>query len=95
MPLATASARAPEPDLLQAYLAWLRASGRKVQCYVACAQRFFARWPDPQAWASEALDVRLATTTGNQMALLNFLLYQGHLRPGYDYLLERKLCACR
>ena len=49
MPPATASARAPEPDLLQAYLSRLRARGRKVQCYVASAQRFFARWPDPQA----------------------------------------------
>jgi len=95
MPHATASARVPEPDLLQAYLAWLKASGRAVRCYVAPAQRFFAQWPDPQAWASEPLDVRLGTTAGNRLALLNFLLYQGHVRPGYDYLLERKLSVVR
>src|SRR5438094_155865 len=95
MPPATASARAPEPDLLQAYLAWLRASGRKVQNYVASAQRFFARWPHPQTWACESLDVRLTTTTGERLALLNFLVYQGHLRPGYDYLLERRLWVMR
>ena len=29
------------------------------------------------------------------MALLNFLLYQGYVRPGYDYLLERRLCVVR
>src|SRR5439155_11846829 len=74
---ATASARAPEPDLLQAYLAWLRASGRSVQNYVASARRFFARWPHPQTWACESLHVRLTTTTGEQLALLNFLLYLG------------------
>ena len=95
MPPATASARAPEPDLLQAYVAWLWTSDRKVQNYVASAQRFFARWPDPHAWAGESLDVRLRTTTGKQLTLLNFLLYQGHLRPGYDYLLERRLWVVR
>jgi hypothetical protein len=39
--------------------------------------------------------VRLASTTGNKVALINFLLYQGHLRPGYDYLLERRLSVVR
>jgi integrase len=41
--------------------------------------------------------VRLATTTttGKQLALLTFLLYQGHLHPGYDYLLERRLWVMR
>jgi site-specific recombinase XerD len=63
--------------------------------YARSARRFFKRWPDPQAWADEPLDVRLATTAGFQLALLNFLLYHGRLRPGYDYLLERKLCAIR
>jgi hypothetical protein len=47
MPPATASARAPEPELLQAYLAWRRASGRKVQHYVASAQRFFSAVAGP------------------------------------------------
>jgi integrase len=95
MPPATASARAPEPELLQAYVAWLRTTGRKDPRYVSSAQRFFARWPDPQAWAHEPLHVRLTTTARKQLALLNFLLYRGQLRPGYDYLLERRLWLVR
>jgi hypothetical protein len=29
-------------------------------------------------------------TPGEHPALLNFLLYQGHLHPGYDFLLSSK-----
>jgi hypothetical protein len=47
-----------------------------------------------RTWAREPLDVRLATTTGNQLVLLNFPLYQGYLHPGYDYLLERSVPLC-
>jgi hypothetical protein len=41
---------------------------------------------------AEAGVVRLATKS-NVWSLLNFLMFQGHLRPGYDYLVERKLTA--
>jgi len=79
-------------DLLDAYLAWLATSGRGNRTYVTFARSFLARWPDPQAWAAEPLAVRLGTGRHTR-PLLNFLMLQGHLRPGYDYLLERKLPA--
>ena len=37
------------------------------------------------------LAARLAGTRPPLQPLLNFLMLHGHLRPGYDYLLERKL----
>jgi hypothetical protein len=57
---------------------------------------FVARWSDPRAWAVEPLAVRLATPS-QARPLLNSLMLHGHLQPGYDYLLERKLSAlpCR
>src|SRR5439155_10886639 len=47
--------------------------------------------PDPQAWAGLPLAARLAGTRPHLQPLLNILMPHGHLRPGYDYLLERKL----
>jgi hypothetical protein len=55
------------------------------------ARCFLARFPDPQAWAALPLAARLAGTRPHLQPLLNFLMLHGHLRPGYDYLLERKL----
>jgi hypothetical protein len=93
MPPATASARVPDaPNLLQAYVASLMARGRANRSFLQGARAFLARWPDPQDWASEPLEVRLATG-GSQWSLLNFLMFWGHLQPGYDYLVERKLSA--
>jgi integrase len=51
-----------------------------------------ARWPDPQAWAAEPLPVRLSASPSAR-PFLNYLMLSGQLRPGYDYLLERKLPA--
>ena len=55
------------------------------------ARCFLARYPDPQAWAGLPLAARLAGTRPHLQPLLNFLMLHGHLRPGYDYLLDRKL----
>ncbi len=90
MPLATVNA--PAPDLLAAYLAHLSASGRGNRSFVTGARSFLKRWLEPQDWAREPLEVRLAAKS-NVWSLLNFLMFQGHLRPGYDYLVERKLTA--
>ena len=81
----------PEPaELLAAWVAHLRANRRRVwKNSVGPAERFLRRWPDPQRFADEPLDVRLGwprTTYG----FLDFLMVHGHLRPGYDYLLARK-----
>ena len=56
------------------------------------ARSFLRRWPDPQAWASEPLAVRLALPDVSRSFLM-FLLLHGHLRPGYDYLIRRKLTS--
>src|SRR5262249_43348114 len=57
------------------------------------ARCFLARFPGPQAWAALPLAARLAGTRPQLQPLLNFLMLHGHLRPGYDYLLDRKLTA--
>jgi site-specific recombinase XerD len=85
-----ACAPGPEPDLLGAYAAYLAATGRSGRLALAAAERFLARWPDPQAWAAEPLEVRLGAGQ-TVRPLLTFLMLQGHLRPGYDYLVARKL----
>jgi len=84
----------PEPagGLLDAYLAHLAAGERGNRTYVTFARSFLARWPDPQAWAAEPLALRLGANRHTR-PLLTFLMLHGHLQPGYDYLLERKLPA--
>lgn len=94
MPPLPAFLDAPEPAkrLLAAYRAWLASRGLGNPNFEQGARWFLVRWPAPQAWAREPLGVRLAAGT-NVRPLLNFLMLHGHLRPGYDYLLERKLPA--
>lgn len=77
-------------ELSVAYRGWLAATGRGNSAYDYGARWLFARWPDPQAWADEPLGVRLAVKSHTR-PLLSFLMWHGHLRPGYDYLLERRL----
>jgi tRNA-2-methylthio-N6-dimethylallyladenosine synthase len=48
------------------------------------------RWPIPQAWAGEPLPVRLGINP-TVRAFVTFLMMHGWLRPGYDYLVARKL----
>src|SRR5215472_3800224 len=74
-----------------AYLAWLAARGVGNKTFDSGARCFLARFPDPQDWAAQPLAARLAGTRPQLQPLLNFLMLHGHLRPGYDYLLERKL----
>jgi integrase len=90
---ATASAPAPDPAALHAaYLGHLERTGRGNTAYWTAARTFFARWPDPAAWAAEPLDVRLSAN-GATRPLITFLMLHGHLQPGYDYLLERKFSS--
>jgi integrase len=90
---ATASAPAPDPAALHAaYLGHLRRTGRGNTAYWTAARTFFARWPDPAAWAAGPLDVRLSANSATR-PLITFLMLHGHLRPGYDYLLERKFSS--
>jgi integrase len=81
----------PAPEgLYDAYLAALAVRGAGNKPFRSAARSFLARWPDPADWAVEPLPVRLSAGTSTR-PFLNFLMLAGHLRPGYDYLLERKL----
>jgi integrase len=93
MPLAIASARAADGRALHtAYLGYLRSTGRGNTAYWTAARSFFARWPDPYAWADEPLEVKLSAN-GATRPLITFLTLHGRLRPGYAYLLERKFSS--
>jgi integrase len=84
----------PDPaELLEAYIAQLRATGRRVwKNSVGPARRFLRRWPDPQSFADEPLEVRLGLSNAT-LGFVMFLLARGLLRPGYDYLIARRFTA--
>jgi integrase len=101
MPPATASAPSSGPgarplvrgsELFESYRAALVARGADNRSYLSTARAFLNRWPDPQAWAQQPLAVRLSAGS-SAWPLLTYLMLTGLLRPGYDYLLERKLSA--
>ena len=77
--------------IYDAYLDCLAARGVGNKTFDSGARCFLARYPDPQEWAALPLEQRLADTRPHLQPALNFLMLHGHLRPGYDYLLERKL----
>src|SRR4051795_7268434 len=87
MPPVTAFASA---DLHAAYLDHLAGSGRGNTAYWQAARVFFRRWSDPQRWAEQPLTARLSAGSATR-PIITFLMLHGGLRPGYDYLLERKL----
>lgn len=92
MQLASVSAPAPSVDLGAAFAARGAARSWRGPGQLRAAARFLRRWPTPVAWRAEPLTVRLATDP-NAAAFLLFLMLHGQLRPGYDYLVSRKLPA--
>ena len=93
MPPEPASAPDPPGDLVASFITHLRATDRAHgRHYARSAERFFERWPNPQDWTAEPLEVRLTANTRTRM-LVTFLMLHGHLRPAYDYLLSRKFIA--
>lgn len=85
----------PGPDpgrLLDGYLAALAERGAGNSAFTTGARAFLRRWPDPQQWAAQPLPARLSMWSSTR-PLINHLMLFGHVRPGYDYLLERKLPA--
>lgn len=90
MPPALAYAPVPEPDLLAAFGAHTTRLGLRGINQERAARAFLRRWPDPQSWADEPLATQLALPQVARSFLM-FLLLGGHLRPGYDYLVRRKL----
>jgi integrase len=86
-------ARSPVPEaLLRQYAGWLAARGRGNRCFADGAAGFLRRWPDPQSFAAEPLDVMLAQDQQTR-PFITFLLLHDLLRPGYDYLAERKFAS--
>ena len=79
-------------QLLANYLTALGERGAGNSSFTTGARAFLRRWPDPQVWAAQPLPARLRTWSSTR-PLINYLMLFGHLRPGYDYLLERKLPA--
>ncbi|WP_455132041.1 tyrosine-type recombinase/integrase [Microbacterium aurum] len=77
-------------DLRDAYLDHLTATGRGNLPYERAARRFFETWPDPQDWAATPLAERLSAVSAMR-PVITFLMLHCGLRPGYDYLLSRKL----
>jgi integrase len=93
MPLAHVSATVTGPQAVyDAYLAHLARTGRGNCAYDSAARSFLRRWPDPRSWADEPLTVRCSANTATR-PLITFLMLYGYLRPGYDYLLERKISS--
>ena len=80
------------PELFESYCAALAARGAGNRSFLGAARVFLDRWPDPQAWAEQPLPVRLSAGSALR-PLLTYLMLAGFLRPGYDYLLKRKLPA--
>ncbi|MDA8282733.1 MAG: tyrosine-type recombinase/integrase [Actinomycetota bacterium] len=87
--------RTPVPaaaaEIYAAYLDWLLARGVGNRNFDSYARSFFARFARPQDFGSLPLAERQAISIPAVQPLLNFLMLYGHLRPGYDYLIDRKL----
>ena len=92
MPPVLAYAPAPEVDLLAGYNEHCDRLGLISVNLPSAARTFLRRWPDPQSWASEPLEVRL-TVSHPTRSFVTFLMLAGYLRPGYDYLICRKLAV--
>jgi hypothetical protein len=87
------SATATDPqEMYDACRAHLARTGRGNTAYYQAARSFLRRWPDPRSWADQPLSVRCSANTSTR-PLITFLMLYGYLRPGYDYLLERKISS--
>ena len=79
-------------ELLAAWQADQAATGRGNPASEGAARKFLGRWPVPQDWADQPLAARLMLPPST-MSLLMFLMVQGWLRPGWDWLVARKLSS--
>lgn len=96
-----APANAPTPDVapipsadgvLVAWRANQMATGRGNPASDWAARSFLTRWPHPQDWADQPLAARL-NLAPSTMSLLMFLMVKGWLRPGWDWLVAKKLSS--
>jgi hypothetical protein len=79
-------------DLVAEYLAHLALTGRGHSQSELTVRSFLRRWPQPQRWADQPL-VRRPVASPQDKSVVAFLMAWGHLRPGYDYLVRRKLSS--
>jgi integrase len=82
-----------EADLVGPFSAWLARRGCACESYAKSARRFFARWPDPGAWAAQPLSDRLKLDH-NLRVVLNWLVLYCDLHPGYDWLVATTPYTC-
>ncbi len=96
-----ATVNAPTPDrqppppatvLLDAWRDRQTATGRGNPASDYEARRFLERWPNPQSWAAEPLELRLALPA-SATSLVMFVMCRGWLQPGWDWLVARKLSS--
>ena len=90
---ALANAPSPEPDLVGELTTWLAKRGTTSETYARAARSFFARWPDPGAWAAQPLEARLRLNP-NLRVVLNWLVLYRDLHPGYDWLVATRPYTC-
>ena len=91
MPPALAYAPAAEVDLLAAFVEHTARLGLHGINQHKAARAFLRRWPDPQAVGRRAARRPGWRCRSVTRSFVMFLLLGGHLRPGYDYLMRRKL----
>jgi integrase len=89
MPRVPGSVPAHRAELLDAFCAYLEATGRHYALYREAARQFLVRWPDLASWAARPLADRLGGDV-HYRPLVMFLMLHGHLHPGYDFLLARR-----
>jgi integrase len=82
----------PAEVLFACYVEHQQATRRGNATSNRAARLFLARWPDPQAWADEPLDVRLPLPPST-MSLVMFLMTRRRLAPGWDWLVSKKLSS--
>lgn len=79
-------------QVLAAYQAHQARTGRGNLSFTGAARAFLRRWPEPQAWAREPLQVQLTANSATR-PFITFLLVTGRLQPGWDYLVNRKFSS--
>lgn len=89
MPRAPGSVPAARAELFDAYVAYVGATGRESVLNTRAARRFLVRWVDLADWAAQPLAARLGGDVHNRPFIM-FLMLNGELRPGYDFLVARK-----
>ena len=92
MPAAETCADYLQKDILLRYATHLGVDPGGDARLLNIAHSFFVLCPDLEAFSDLPLSVRL-TQMPQANPFLLFLMLQGYLHPGYDYLVERKLCG--